>query len=315
MTAIPAQGGVRSGLRIWSRTSSTNQERKLSLGKQILYQLACLFIAFTVMFPLLWILSLSLDSRGLSRPDGLNLIPPDGISFEAYANVFTQPTSNPVSFLELARNSFFVASVTATLAVLIGVTAAYAFSRIDFRGREILMVAILGVLMLPAVATITPLFVLLTRIQVGDFVLGRTLVGVIVAITSSALPFAIWNLKGYLDTIPRELEEAAAVDGATRNQSFIRVVLPLAVPALAVTGFLGFIAGWTEYYFSVIFLSDASQFTLAVALNGMVGQFATTTPWAEFSAFAILFALPVSLVYIFLQKYIIGGLAIGGVKG
>ncbi len=315
MTAIPAQGGVRSGLRVWSRTSSGNQERKLSLGKQILYQLACLGIAFTVMFPLLWILSLSLDSRGLSRPDGLNLIPPDGISFEAYRNVFTQPTSNPVSFLELARNSFFVASVTATLAVLIGVTAAYAFSRIDFRGREILMVAILGVLMLPAVATITPLFVLLTRIQVGDFVLGRSLLGVVVAITSSALPFAIWNLKGYLDTIPRELEEAAAVDGATRNQSFLKVVLPLAVPALAVTGFLGFIAGWTEYYFSVIFLSDASQFTLAVALNGMVGQFATTTPWAEFSAFAILFALPVSLVYIFLQKYIIGGLAIGGVKG
>ena len=315
MTAIPAQGGVRSGLRVWSRTSSGNQERKLSLGKQILYQLACLGIAFTVMFPLLWILSLSLDSRGLSRPDGLNLIPPDGISFEAYRNVFTQPTSNPVSFLELARNSFFVASVTATLAVLIGVTAAYAFSRIVFRGREILMVAILGVLMLPAVATITPLFVLLTRIQIGDFVLGRSLLGVVVAITSSALPFAIWNLKGYLDTIPRELEEAAAVDGATRNQSFLKVVLPLAVPALAVTGFLGFIAGWTEYYFSVIFLSDASQFTLAVALNGMVGQFATTTPWAEFSAFAILFALPVSLVYIFLQKYIIGGLAIGGVKG
>ncbi len=315
MTAIPAQGGVRSGLRIWSRTASTNQERKLSLGKQILYQLACLAIAFTVVFPLLWILSLSLDSRGLSRPDGLNLIPPDGISFEAYANVLAQPTSNPVSFLELARNSFFVASVTAILAVLIGVTAAYAFSRIDFRGREILMVAILGVLMLPAVATITPLFVLLTRFQVGDFVLGRSLLGVVVAITSSALPFAIWNLKGYLDTIPRELEEAAAVDGATRNQSFLKVVLPLAVPALAVTGFLGFIAGWTEYYFSVIFLSDASQFTLAVALNGMVGQFATTTPWAEFSAFAILFALPVSIVYIFLQKYIIGGLAIGGVKG
>lgn len=315
MTAIPSQGGVRSGLRIWSRTKSSNQERKLSLGKQILYQLACLAIAFTVIFPVLWILSLSLDSRGLSRPDGLNLIPPDGISFEAYGNVLAQPTSNPVSFLELARNSFLVASTTALLAVLIGVTAAYAFSRIDFRGREILMVAILGVLMLPAVATITPLFVLLTRIQVGDFVLGRSLVGVIVAITSSALPFAIWNLKGYLDTIPRELEEAAAVDGATRNQSFVKVVLPLAVPALAVTGFLGFIAGWTEYYFSVMFLSDASQFTLAVALNGMVGQFATTTPWAEFSAFAIMFALPVSIVYIFLQKYIIGGLAIGGVKG
>ena len=314
MTTIAARGYGRTGLRIWTR-ARTSDERKLPLRKQILYQILCLLIAFTVIFPILWILSLSLDSRGLSRPDGLNLIPPQGISFEAYANVFAQPTSNPVSFLELARNSFFVASVTATAAVLIGVSAAYAFSRIDFVGREVLMVAILGVLMLPAVATITPLFILLTRIQFGEFILGRTLLGVIVAVTSSALPFAIWNLKGYLDTIPRELEEAAAVDGATRNQSFFKVVLPLSVPALAVTGFLGFISGWTEYYFSVIFLSDPKQFTLAVALNGMVGQFATTTPWAEFSAFAILFALPVSIVYIFLQKYIIGGLAIGGVKG
>ena len=314
MTSIAAPA-ARSRSRLRTRTASGSSERKLPLGRQILYQLICLFIAFTVMFPLLWVLSLSLDSRGLSRPDGLNLIPPQGISFEAYQNVFAQPTSNPVSFLELARNSFFVAAATSTLAVMIGVSAAYAFSRMDFRGRELLMVAILGVLMLPAVATLTPLFILLTRIQVGEFILGRTLLGVIVAVTSSALPFAIWNLKGYLDTIPKELEEAAAVDGATRNQSFLRVVLPLSVPALAVTGFLGFIAGWTEYYFSVIFLSDAKHFTLAVALNGMVGQFATTTPWAEFSAFAILFALPVSLVYLVLQKYIIGGLAIGGVKG
>lgn len=302
----------RTGLRLFTRTKSA--ERKLPPGRQILYQLLCLFIAFTVIFPILWILSLSVDCRGLSRPDGLNLIPPC-ITFEAYGNVIEQPTSNPVSFLELARNSLFVASSTAILSVLIGVSAAYAFARLDFKGREILMVAILGVLMLPAVATIAPLFVLLTRVQVGDFTLGRTLIGVMVAVVSSTLPFAIWNLKGYLDTIPRELEEAAAVDGATRNQSFIKIILPLAIPALAVTGFLGFIAGWTEYYFTVIFISDAPQQTLAYALNGLVGQFATTTPWSEFSAFAIMFALPVSVVYLFLQKYIIGGLAVGGVKG
>ena len=304
----------RGGLRARSKRRSTEAGRPLPLRRQILIQTICIFVALTVIFPLLWILSLSLDPRNLTRPDGLNLIPP-GASFDAYANVLKQPTSNPVSFLELARNSFIIAAGTAIVSVLIGVSAAYAFSRLQFRGREVLMVAILAVLMLPAVATIAPLFVLLTRIQVGEFILGRTLAGVLVAIISSTLPFAIWNLKGYLDTIPRELEEAAAVDGATRNQSFLRIILPLALPALAVTGFLGFIAGWTEYYFSVIFLSDAKQFTLAVALNGMVGQYSTQTPWSEFSAFAIMFALPVSIVYLFLQKYIIGGLAIGGVKG
>jgi arabinogalactan oligomer/maltooligosaccharide transport system permease protein len=315
MTALSRMGGFSgTGIRAWNRSRRASGGKPLPLGRQLALQGICLVIGLTVMFPVLWILSLSVDPRGLSRPDGLNLIPP-GVTLDAYRAVIEQPTSNPVSFLELARNSFFVAATTALVSVGIGVTAAYAFSRLEFRGREVLMIAILGVLMLPAVATIAPLFILLTRIQVGEFVLGRSLAGVIVAITSGALPFAIWNLKGYLDTIPRDLEEAASVDGATRHQSFRYVILPLATPALAVTAFLGYIAGWTEYYFSVIFLSEPGQFTLAVALNGMVGQFATTTPWSEFSAFAILFALPVSLVYIFLQKYIIGGLAVGGVKG
>jgi arabinogalactan oligomer/maltooligosaccharide transport system permease protein len=150
----------------------------------------------------------------------------------------------------------------------------------------------------------------------GAFNLRASLAGVALAVISGLLPFAIWNLKGYLDTIPKELEEAAAVDGATRNQAFRSVILPLAVPALAVTAFLGFIAGWTEYYFSTTFLTGkVESYTLAMALNLMVGQYATQTPWAHFSAFAILFALPVSIVYLFLQKYIVSGLAVGGVKG
>ncbi|HEX5823019.1 MAG TPA: ABC transporter permease subunit, partial [Candidatus Limnocylindrales bacterium] len=128
-------------------------------------------------------------------------------------------------------------------------------------------------------------------------------------------PFAIWNLKGYLDTIPKELEEAAAVDGCTRNQSFLKIVLPLATPALAVTGFLGFVAGWTEFYFVSIFLNAPDQgYTLSLALNKMVGAFGQT-PWSDFAAFSILFAAPVSIVFFFFQKYIVGGLAVGGVKG
>ena len=129
----------------------------------------------------------------------------------------------------------------------------------QFRGRQVLMITVLAVLMLPAVATIAPLFIMLNKVQIGDFNLRQSLLGVAFAVISGLLPFAIWNLKGYLDTIPKDLEEAAAVDGATRNQSFIKVVLPLAVPALAVTAFLGFIAGWTEFYFSVTFLRDPNS--------------------------------------------------------
>ena len=122
-------------------------------------------------------------------------------------------------------------------------------------------------------------------------------------------------MKGYLDTIPKELEEAATVDGASRFQSFIRIILPLATPVIAVTAFFGFIAGWTEFYFSWQFLDHEGNFTLAMALNGMVGQYAGSTPWSSFAAFSILFAPPVSVVYLFFQRYIIGGLTLGGVKG
>ena len=134
--------------------------------------------------------------------------------------------------------------------------------------------------------------------------------------TASQLPFAIWNIKGYMDTIPRELEEAATVDGAGRFQTFVRIILPLATPVLAVTAFFGFIAGWTEFYFATIFLvGDPNNWTLAMALNGMVGQYSANTQWSEFAAFSILFALPVMFVYVFLQRYIVSGLTIGGVKG
>ena len=282
--------------------------------RQIMLQGLCLFVGLTVAFPMFWVISLALDPRDISRPDGLSLIPP-GASLKNFADALAQPSDYPVSFLQLAFNSVMIALSTSFFSVAIGVTAAYVFSRMEFRGRQFLMIAVLAVLMLPAVATIAPLFIMLNKVQIGGFNLRQSLIGVAFAVVSGLLPFAIWNLKGYLDTIPKDLEEAAFVDGATRNQSFIRVVLPLAMPALSVTAFLGFIAGWTEFYFSVTFLRDPNSFTLAVALNSMVGQFATTTPWGKFCAFAILFSLPVALVYIFFQRWIIGGLAIGGVKG
>jgi arabinogalactan oligomer/maltooligosaccharide transport system permease protein len=292
--------------------ATTEAGRPLKLRTQIILQAICLFITATVLFPIAWIFSLAIDPRNLSRPTGF--IPP-GATLDAFARVIAQPTSDPISLLELVRNSFLLASSVSLFSVGIGVLAAYAFSRLRFRLREVLMISILGVLMLPAVATILPLFLMLNGINLGDFNLRTSLVGVGLAVVSGALPFAIWNLKGYLDTIPKELEEAAAVDGCTRNQSFLRIVLPLATPALAVTGFLGFVQGWTEFYFVSIFLNDPSQgFTLSLALNKMVGAFGQT-PWSDFAAFSILFAAPVSIVFFVFQRYIVGGLAIGGVKG
>ena len=289
------------------------------LVRQALLQALCLFILLTVLFPIIWVFSVSLDPLSRSRPEGLTIIP-EGATFEAYAQVLRRPTNNPISFVELLGNSLKIAISTSIISVLIGVFAAYAFSRLRFRGREVLMLVILGVLMLPTVAAIVPLFVLLNSVQLnlpllGQFNLRQSLLGVGLAIVSGLLPFAIWNLKGYLDTIPRDLEEAAAVDGANIHQTFLRVILPLSMPALAVTAFLGFIGGWTEFYFTSSFVSGAvPNHTLALAMNAMVGSF-SSTPWSLFSAFAILFAIPPAIVYFFAQRWITSGLAIGAVKG
>jgi arabinogalactan oligomer/maltooligosaccharide transport system permease protein len=293
------------------------KERRLPLGKQLLLQLILLLIAFTVLFPILWVVSMSLDPRGL-RPLTLTLIPANA-SLAAYAQVIDKPTNNPVGFWTLARNSLALAASVSLLSVIVGVFAAYAFARFKFTGRQLLMLAIIVVLMLPSVAALAPLYVLLNKVQftIGDvtFNLRNSLIGVGLAMLSGALPFSIWNLKGYIDTIPKDLEEAAMIDGASANQTFFLVMLPLALPALAVTAFLGFLTGWTEFAISWQFLTKPEDFTLAMALWNMQGQYAENTPWSRFSAMAILVALPVAAVYLALQKYIVGGLTIGGVKG
>jgi arabinogalactan oligomer/maltooligosaccharide transport system permease protein len=287
--------------------------RRLKPANQILLQLACIAIAVTVLFPIVWIVGMSLDPRNISRPD--SLIPP-GANFDAYARVLQRPTLNPVSFFQLALNSLTLAILISALSVGLGVMAAYAFSRMKFRGREFMMLLILAVLMLPAVATVGALYINLNRISFGDFRLGGSLLGVALAVTSTQLPFAIWNMKGYLDTIPKELEEAATVDGATKFQTFVRIILPLSTPVLAVTALFGFIAGWTEFILSQVFVvGDPSQWTLAIAMNALVGQYAGSTPWSTFAAFAVLFALPVMIVYLLLQRWIVSGLTVGGVKG
>jgi arabinogalactan oligomer/maltooligosaccharide transport system permease protein len=311
---MTSQAGAVAAPRVAVRTNRRGRSA-MTFRRQAGLQLICLLITATVLFPILWIVSIAVDPRNIARPDGLDLIPP-GATLDAFAQVIKQPTLNPVGFPQLAFNSLVIAALVATASVGIGVLAAYAFSRLQFRGREFLMIAVLAVLMLPAVATIAPLFVSLNKVVIGSFNLRASLFGVALAVTSGQLPFAIWNMKGYLDTIPRDLEEAASVDGASRLQIFWRIILPLSKPVIAVTAFFGFIAGWTEFYFSWMFLTgDPKLWTLAMTLNGMVGQYAGSTPWSQFAAYAILVALPVSVVYLYLQKYIISGLTIGGVKG
>jgi arabinogalactan oligomer/maltooligosaccharide transport system permease protein len=145
--------------------------------------------------------------------------------------------------------------------------------------------------------TLAPLFVLLNLIR-----LRTTLWGLAIAYTSAALPFAIWNMKGFIDSLPYDLEEAAQIDGCTRAQGFVRIIVPLAVPGMAVTALTSF-------------LTDPSRFTLPMILRGMTGQYASGTPWSEFAAMSILMSLPAVALFFVLQRYLVSGLAAGGIKG
>jgi arabinogalactan oligomer/maltooligosaccharide transport system permease protein len=274
-----------------------------------LIQVFLLLVLAVVLFPVVWIVSMSLDPRDFSRPIGLTLIPP-GATLEAYGKVLTQPSPNPVTFFQLLRNSLLVAGGTALGAVVIGTSAAYAFSRLVFPGRQIGMLGFVLVLMIPPGGTLAPLFVLLNTVG-----LRTTLLGLAIAFTSTALPFAIWNMKGFIDSLPYDLEEAAQIDGCNRTQGFMRVILPLAVPGMAVTALWGFLTGWSEFILSWTFLVDPARFTLPMVLRGMTGQYAAGTPWSQFSAMAILMSIPPMLIFFFLQRYLVSGLAVGGVKG
>jgi arabinogalactan oligomer/maltooligosaccharide transport system permease protein len=274
-----------------------------------LIQLFLLAVLAVVLFPLLWILSMSLDPRDYSRPVGLTIIPP-GATLDAYIKVLTQPSPNPVTFAQLVRNSLLVAGGTAALAVVIGTTAAYAFSRFVFPGRRLGMLGFVLVLMIPPGGTLAPLFVLLNALG-----LRTTLWGLAIAYASAALPFAIWNMKGFIDALPYDLEEAAQIDGCTRTQGFLRVILPLATPGMAVTALMGFLTGWSEFIMAWTFLTEPSRFTLPMVLRGMTGQYAAGTPWSEFAALSILMSIPAVALFFVLQRYLVAGLAAGGVKG
>lgn len=319
-------------------TMNTSREaggRDLPLWRQLLLQLLCILIAAEVLFPIMYVITLSLSSKE-TRPSSLELFPKE-ISFIAYKQVLDRPTANPVTFLELLRNSFLLSVGVGLTALLVAVSAAYAFSRFKFKMRQVLMVLVFVPLLMPAIGLFTPLYLLMNSFRIADcgggaiaispfascavglgkvmFNLRDSLFGVGIAMIATALPFAVWNLKGYLDTIPRELEEAAAIDGADANQIFLQIVLPLALPQLAVTFFLGFIGHWQEFALPWLFLTKPESYTLSMTLYNMTGQYANSIPWNRFAAMAIIVALPVAITYIALQKQIVSGLTSGSIKG
>jgi arabinogalactan oligomer/maltooligosaccharide transport system permease protein len=195
------------------------------------------------------------------------------------------------------------------LGVFLATTAGYAFSRFRFPGRRTGLMSFLVSQMFPGVLMLIPLYIIIVQ----WLKLGSTWIGLILVYATTAIPFCVWMLKGYFDTIPKELEESARIDGATPGQIFIKIILPLAKPAVAVTALFSFMTGWNEFILAATFMNEEAMYTAPVGLRFFVGGF--SQQWGYFAAGSIIVSIPVVMLFLFLQKYLVSGLTAGAVKG
>jgi len=276
--------------------------RELSLkGKIGAYAVLTLFTLFAV-YPVLRIVSISLRPGDRLLSKSLAIIP-ENATFASYQRLFFEEP-----FLLWMFNSVIISIAVTIVGVVLAATAGYAFSRFKFRGREGALLGIITTQMFPLTMLLLPLFIMLINLGLYDSYLG-----LIIAYSATALPFTIWQMKGYYDTIPYSLEEAARIDGASSFYTFYRIILPLALPALAITALFSFMTAWSEYLVAAVLLQDRDLFTLPLGLKLFSSNMEVA--WGLYSAGAIVVSLPVVVLFIFLSRWLISGLTLGSVKG
>jgi len=261
--------------------------------------------AVIAVFPVFWILISSFkDQQEIISSPVLNVWPDDW-QISNYTHVLTDDNHIFVTWL---WNSLVVAFLTTVIGVFLAATAAYSFSRYRFPGYRPALTAFLITQMFPAAILLVPVYNIILHLG-----LLNQKAGLVLAYCTTAVPFCVWMLKGYFDTIPISLEEAGQIDGLTPFGTFWRIVVPLSLPGLAVTFFYSFITAWNEVAFANILLVSDKSYTLPVGLQTYVFQFAAD--WEKMTAAAVIVTLPAVLVFLVAQRYLVSGLTRGGVKG
>jgi arabinogalactan oligomer/maltooligosaccharide transport system permease protein len=259
-------------------------------------------VSAIAVYPILQVFSISLRPTDALLSDSLAIIP-DHATWANYRALFTEQP-----FLRWAWNSLLVTAVVMITGVALASTAGYAFSRYRFPGRRAGLLSLLVTQMFPATMLILPLYIMMAELN-----LINTFLGLIIIYTSTALPFCIWQMKGYYDTIPASLEEAARIDGLGRFGAFYRIVLPLAAPALVITALFSFMAAWTEYIVAAQVLYYEDLFTLPIGLKTF--QSNMSTEWGLYAAAALIVSIPAMALFLFLSRWLVSGLTLGSVKG
>ncbi|GJQ20058.1 MAG: ABC transporter permease [Bacteroidia bacterium] len=263
--------------------------------------LLVLFAVFAV-FPIWQIVNISLRPGDQLLSSTLELIPSNA-TLENYERLFTE-----TEFLRWIGNSVFVAFAVTATGVVLASTAGYGFSRFRFTGRNFGLLTLLTTQMFPATMLLLPMYIML--ITLG---LINTFLGVIIVYSATALPFCIWTMKGYYDTIPVSLEEAARIDGCGRFQAFSRIILPLAAPALVITALFSFMTAWSEYIVAAQILQDSQLWTLPLGLKSF--EASMSTQWGLYGSASLIVMVPVVLLFLALSRWLVSGLTLGSVKG
>ena len=280
----------------------------LSVGPQsrrsrVLWNAVGLAVSVVVIFPVYWMVLTSFRRRVDVQSTSPDFVPNPG-TLQNYRNAFGRDF-----FWQAVRNSLLVTLLVVVAALVIGFLAAVAVSRFRFRGRRSFIVMVLLVQMIPAEAMIISLFKVL-----NDWRLTNTIIGLSLTYLVFVLPFTIWTLRGFVGNVPRDLEEAAMVDGATRMRAFFTITLPLVAPGVVATGVFAFIQAWNEFIFALVIMNRPERQTLPVWLQAF-NEGARGTDWGGVMAGSTLMAIPVIVFFLIVQRRMVGGLTAGAVKG
>ena len=286
--------------------------KKKGRGKKKILRSIRLFIILIILvfilLPIYWMVNTSFKFK----PEIFSIPPtffPKKFTFSNYSSIIFGHLASSIPFLTYFKNSLIVAISTVVITLLLATPAAYAFSRVLFLGKRALIYVVIVSQMLPIVLILIPLYTTFLKLK-----LLSTYIGLILTYIMFTLPFSIWLLKGYFDTIPRELDDAAKVDGCNKLQAMVKVIIPNVRPGLTATAIVAFIMAWDEFIISLTIMDKNSMRTLPVGIiQSFVGEFATK--WGEMMAASIITSVPVVIIFIFLSKYLIGGLTRGAVKG
>jgi len=254
-------------------------------------------------FPVFWMISTSFKTT-----DQINSLTPTWLPTHPTLQHFADALHKPYFWADV-KNSLIIVLVTVAISMALAFLAAVALAKYRFSGRKLFIVMVIGVQMLPGAGLIIPLYVLLARYHEVN-----TLTGVIVVYLTGALPFSVWTLRGFILGIPKDLEEAAMVDGSTRLGAFVRILLPLVAPGLVATSVFAFITSWNEYIFARVLLNDGAKQTLTVWLSYFLGT-SRETDWGALMAASTLAAIPVVIFFLLVQRKIAFGLTAGAVRG